>query len=742
MSTDVGEAGMPETDHTQEQLVAEMAILRQRIATLEAAEASRQQAERALQQAHEILERRVAERTAALQRVNEQLQAEIAERRRVETALRSSEAHFGVLVQHASDIIALITLEGAVQYYSPAMQRVLGYNPEELIGRHIFGAFHPDDVPAVRELIADLVKHPGTTQTVEYRVRHRDGSWRHFEAVGSYPCDERSAGCLLVNARDITERKQVERALRASEELNCRIVEAVPGGIAHISREGRILHANAEAQRILGLSYDALTQRFLGDFAALTIWEDGSPCAVEDYPVTKCLATCEPQPGATIGVRRPDGTIAWAVFSAIPLFDPITDEAMGAVVTFLDITERKHAEAERQRLQAQLHQMQKMDAVGTLTGGIAHEFNNSLAAILGFTELAMSQVSFAGAVPQYLQHIYSAGIRAKELVQQMLTFSQPQDHEREPLRVSQIIQEALEHLRAMLPAAIELRQQIAPEAGLVVANTNQIHQVLIHLCANAAYAMREMGGVLEIRVSNIELHAACAAYQPNLPPGAYVRVMVRDTGVGMPADTVERIFEPFFTTKGIGEGTGLGMAIVHGIVISHGGGVTVDSTPGKGTIVSIYLPRLIDDAQSAMVSTHETPPGQGRILLVDDEEVLARLGQALLQRLGYEVVVCTSGLDALRLFQEEPHRFDVVITDQTMPAMTGATLIEELRLVRADIPIILCTGFSHLMSAEKAETLDVDAFVMKPGVTRELAVTIQQVLANRAQHKRSLNTRS
>jgi CheY-like chemotaxis protein len=266
-----------------------------------------------------------------------------------------------------------------------------------------------------------------------------------------------------------------------------------------------------------------------------------------------------------------------------------------------------------------------------------------------------------------------------------------------------------------------------------LANANQLHQVLMNLCANAEYAMRETGGILEVGVDAVEIDAAVAASPPALPPGWYVRVRVRDTGAGIPVDVVDRVFEPFFTTKGIGEGTGMGLAIVHGIVTSHGGAMAVDSTLGEGTTFTLYLPQMAQDpAPPAAPPAPVVPQGKGRLLLVDDEEVLARLGQALLERLGYEVAAYTSSLAALEAFQAEPSRFDLIITDQTMPVMSGATLVAELRHIRPDIPIILCTGFSHLMNAEKAEALGVDAFVLKPGVTQELAATIQQVLENRA----------
>jgi CheY-like chemotaxis protein len=333
--------------------------------------------------------------------------------------------------------------------------------------------------------------------------------------------------------------------------------------------------------------------------------------------------------------------------------------------------------------------------------------------------------------------VYTAGQRAKELVQQILTFSRPHDHSREPVLLSGVIQDALKFLRASLPSTIEMRQHIAPETDTVLANANQLHQVLMNLCANAEYAMRETGGILEVGVDAVEIDAAVAASPPALPPGWYVRVRVRDTGAGIPVDVVDRVFEPFFTTKGIGEGTGMGLAIVHGIVTSHGGAMAVDSTLGEGTTFTLYLPQMAQDAAPPSAPPAPVvPQGKGRLLLVDDEEVLARLGQALLERLGYEVAAYSSSLAALEAFQAEPSRFDLIITDQTMPVMTGATLVAELRHIRPDIPIILCTGFSHLMNAEKAEALGVDAFVLKPGVTQDLAATIQQVLENRARQGR------
>lgn len=429
------------------------------------------------------------------------------------------------------------------------------------------------------------------------------------------------------------------------------------------------------------------------------------------------------------GVRQ-DGSLVWLDMQV----RVITWQGVPAIQsTVFDISQRKRTEEERKHLEDQLHQMQKMEALGTLSGGIAHEFNNILAVIIGFTEMATYDLSATHPACRHLQTVLSAGKRAKDLVRQILAFSRPSDQERRPVQVALVIQEVLSLLRATLPTTIEIRQHCTGQEGLVLAHQSQLHQVVMNLCANAEYVMRETGGMLEVGLDVVDIAYGCTTPHRTLTPGSYVRLTIRDTGQGMTPEIIEHIFEPFFTTKSVGEGTGMGLAIVHGIVTGHGGAITVESTPGHGTTFTIYLPRLANTPSPEInVPAEDIRQGQGRILFVDDEEMLARLGQGLLAHLGYDVVACTSSIDALATFRASPRRFDAVITDQTMPVMTGATLVEELRHIRPDIPIILCTGFSHLMNAEKAYALGVDAFVMKPGVTQELVVTLQRVLAKRA----------
>ena len=396
-----------------------------------------------------------------------------------------------------------------------------------------------------------------------------------------------------------------------------------------------------------------------------------------------------------------------------------------------EIAERQRAEAARQHLEVQLRQAQKMEALGTLAGGIAHDFNNILAVILGYTELSLYDLAPESNEWHNLQQILIASGRAKHLVQQILAFSRQSEQQHQPVYLQLILEETLTLLRASLPSTIELRQSFATHTGMVLANPVQLQQVVMNLCANAEYAMRPKGGQLEICLDSVDINATMAATLPDLIPGPYIRLTVRDTGHGMKPEVLERIFEPFFTTKGPGEGTGMGLAVVHGIITSYTGAMTVASTPEQGTTFAIYLPQLPGVVEVTDRTEETLPKGEGHILFVDDETALANLAQAMLTRLGYDTEVYTSSRAALAAFQAAPQGFDLVITDQTMPHMTGEALTLALRHIRPDIPVILCTGFSHIMTIEKAAMLGIDVFLMKPLVIHDLGLAIQRVLASR-----------
>jgi CheY-like chemotaxis protein len=316
-------------------------------------------------------------------------------------------------------------------------------------------------------------------------------------------------------------------------------------------------------------------------------------------------------------------------------------------------------------------------------------------------------------------------------VQQILAFSRQNTTQLQPVELPLLVREMLSLLRASLPSTIEIRQHLETDVGIVMAAPSQIHQVLLNLCTNAEHAMRTTGGMLEVRLEAVEVDAVFAATHPELKPGPHVRLTVCDTGHGMSPEILERIYEPFFTTKDVGEGTGMGLSVAHGIVASHGGAMTVVSVPGKSTAFAIYLPCSAGPTIHPSSVAESIPRGHEHILFVDDEAMLVHLGQELLTRLGYTVTGHTSGIEALTAFRAAPQQFDLVITDQTMPTMTGEALVRALRDIRPDLPIVLCTGFSYAMTKDKAAALGIDAFLLKPLVAHDLGCTIRQVLAQR-----------
>ncbi len=402
---------------------------------------------------------------------------------------------------------------------------------------------------------------------------------------------------------------------------------------------------------------------------------------------------------------------------------PFTDVDGSSLVLELgmDITEQKN-------LASQLQQAQKMEAIRTLAGGIAHDFNNILGAIMGFAELAEMEIPDEGRLKNYLKQVLKSTNRAKHLVRQILAFSRMREQEEKPMQLVPIITEALKMLRASIPTTIEIQSNLKRESGTVKADPTRIHQVLMNLCTNAAHAMQQTGGVLKIDLEDIDLGAEAVSRYPNLEPGPYVRLTVSDTGHGMDDAIKERIFDPYFTTKEKGVGTGLGLAVVHGIVNKHGGEVSVESEPGKGSAFQVLFPRSDVAENEATVFPESLPTGQGRILFVDDEALLVDIGRQMLERLGYEVEVRNNGTEALAAFQAEPDKFDVVITDQTMPKMTGEVLAKELLSIRPDIPIILCTGFSELIDKDKAKALGFRELAMKPLAIHDLGESVRKAL--------------
>jgi signal transduction histidine kinase/ActR/RegA family two-component response regulator len=399
-----------------------------------------------------------------------------------------------------------------------------------------------------------------------------------------------------------------------------------------------------------------------------------------------------------------------------------------------EIEAHQRAEKDKSLLEQQLRQAQKMEAIGTLAGGIAHDFNNILSAIIGFTELTMEDLDQKSPYAENLREVLVASGRAKDLIRQILTFSRLGEQELNPISLSAIVKETVKLMRASLPSTIEIRQDIASHA-VVMADATQIHQLVMNLCTNAGHAMRNGGGTLNVRLSEVELDANQCRHYRKLIPGPYLKLTVADTGHGIPPEILERIFEPFFTTKQQGEGTGLGLSVVHGIVNGHGGEISVSSKPNEGTTFEILFPCDKQQKEEMDQEISEIKGGTETILLIDDEPALVQVGRKLLEKLGYTVESRFSSLDALEAFQHHPHRFDLVITDLTMPQMTGDKLASQLIGIRPDIPIILCTGFSAMLSPEQAKACGIQAIITKPIIKRHLADTVRKILDPIALHR-------
>ena len=397
-------------------------------------------------------------------------------------------------------------------------------------------------------------------------------------------------------------------------------------------------------------------------------------------------------------------------------------DLIGVLITERDVTQEV-------LLQAQVRQAQKMEALGTLAGGIAHDFNNILLPIMINTELVLIEEREEAPAARRLSQVLEAALRGRDLVRQIIAFSQQREQDRKPVEIVPVVRETLRLLRISLPKNIEIVEKIETSSAVVVADPTQVQQILLNLGSNAAHAMRESGGILEVGLSEAVLEAGTALPSPNTKPGSYIRLSLRDTGQGIPPEVLPRIFEPFFTTKKTGEGTGMGLAMVHGIVKSHGGAITVASEVGKGSEFTVYLPRVAGAAAEVRDSPGPLPKGTERILFVDDEDIQVRAMTKLLEHLGYRVRGFTDATAALEAFRMEPGAFDLAIMDQTMPRLSGEELARHLLRIRPELPIILCTGYTETLDEGRALAMGIGAFLMKPFSAKQIAESIRRLLA-------------
>lgn len=500
------------------------------------------------------------------------------------------------------------------------------------------------------------------------------------------------------------------KSLLESENRYRRLVHHSPDGIA-IQREGKVIFANHSMKKILEkVSYD-LFEKTISDRTASDLPQDIRPGSGDDVKNGDNLTRFE-----KMFTGKDEDVIHLDIVTL-----PMTLEGKPALqVTARDITNQKF-------LEESLRQSQKMEAIGTLAGGIAHDFNNILFSIIGYTELSLDETKEGSLLHDNLLEVLEAGKRAKNLVQQILTFSRQTKHKLRPVQMDRIVKETLVLLRASLPTSVKIHKNIKSEA-MVLSDPTQIHQVFMNLCINAAHSMQKQGGILTIELTSTEIETDLTGKYPDLKPGPYINLNVSDTGHGMTPEILNCIFDPFFTTKTRGESTGLGLSVVHGIVKNCGGAIYAYSIPGKGSIFKVFIPAIERRIYPEERENKSLPKGTERILFVDDEPVLGKMGKQLLESLGYKVEIRTNSIEALELFRKQPDRFDLVVTDMTMPDITGENLAVELMNIRPDIPVILCTGFSKNIDEKKAMALGIRAFISKPVLKHEIAETIRSVL--------------
>jgi PAS domain S-box-containing protein len=709
---------------------------------------------------------------------------DITERQRGEQALKQSEEKYRLLVSQMPAVVYKAYADCYIDFIDDKVKELTGYTKEDFDTRRLTWKemILPEDLPIAKEKFIEALKS-NKAYVREYRIRRKDGEIRWIHNRGQIFCNgagkiDYVSGVLF----DITSRKQAEqnlfrvtRALRALSECNqalvhateetaflqdvCRIILEVTGyrlawvGVP-LNDSGKSIQPVAQVGRTgenpdwINRSWDEnhprgrgpggaairtgktqVVRHILQDPALAPWYEEARRFGYNSVIVLPLVIQ-----GHAIAILDILSEDVDAFDSEeIRLLEELAGNVSQGIVILRERDRHRQDAVEKNRLKIQLLRAQKMEAIGTLAGGIAHDFNNILTAIVGYSELTLMNLEKEqdlNLVKSNMQGVLQASERAKELVQQILTISRKREQQTQPVQIDLIIKEVLKLLRASMPTTIEIRHRIDPRGGVVMADPTQIHQVLMNICTNAYHAMRETGGALEIILEAVEVDTAMAMTHPHLREGPYLKLSVWDTGQGMEPEILDRIFEPYYTTKEPNEGTGLGLAVVHGIVTGMGGAIEVSSRVGQGTTFLVYLPRF---GQAAALESSAGKPiitsekGE-HILFVDDESEIAIITEEILKRLGYQVTVKTSSLEALALFKDRPRAFDLVITDQTMPQLTGVQLAQEIIKLRPHLPIILCTGFSETVSPRDAKASGIQEYLLKPLNVGELAKAIHRLL--------------
>ena len=638
-----------------------------------------------------------------------ELQARLQDLLESEKALKISEEKWRSLTENSPDTIILSDLNFDIRYINRAICKQM---PEEIIGKSILDFVPPDQHSGFTDTVGRVMQNhkPGR---IEIRYDIVGGASQYFDVRMDPVLDKGGAiEGLISSSTNITNRKNAEKTLRHSEEKYRTMIEHSNDMIWILNKSGQFTFFNERTEWVTGLK---LSDWIGKSFAPLLLEED--LFMINDvFQKTINGRTVQYE----LRLKQHEGKILTVSVNTAPILK--NGEITGIVSFGRDITEQR-------KLEIRMQQSQKLESIGTLAGGIAHDFNNILSPIMGYAEMLLEDIPKDSPFRKKLSGIHSGALRARDLVKQILAFSRQEKSDLKLMRIQPVIKEALHLIRSTIPTTIDIKQDIHPDCDPVKSDPTQIHQIVMNLATNAYHAMEENGGVLNVGLKPVEF-GKYDVITPDMTPGLYACLSVSDTGIGMDKTLQDKIFNPFFTTKKKGKGTGMGLSVVHGIVLSMNGVVQVYSEPGIGTQFKVYFP-----VETALIQGKHFKPTQEKlltgtehILLVDDEENIITMEEQMLERLGYQTTSCTGSIEALDTFRSDADRFDLVITDMAMPKMSGDRLAAELIKIRSDIPIVLCTGFSEILSEEKAASLGIKGFLLKPITMADLAQKIRQVL--------------
>ena len=629
---------------------------------------------------------------------------DITRRKRAEEALKDSEGRLKSFYDAAFEAIA-ISEDGRLIDVNPKFTEMFGYSREEVIGRPVMGLIPRED----RDMVWERIRS-GYDRPYEHRGLRKDGSIIFLEVHGQ-TIESEGRPVRVVNINDITDRRRSLDELRKSEEKYRTLFEESKDSLFVTMPSGRIIDTNQAAVALLG--FDSKEDLF-----RLDLEKDVYADPRDRDRFQEIMRTQKFVDDFEAVLKKKDGQRLTTRISGNAVHDD-GGALIAYRVTVRDITVQL-------RLQKQLQHAQKMESIGTLAGGIAHDFNNILTPIMAHVGFLQLELPPESPLREDLGQILLSAERARDLVKQILAFSRREESKRRPVSLQSLLEETRKLLRASLPSTIEIRDDIDPACGCVLADSAQIHQVLLNLGTNAHHAMRDGGGLLRLGLERVDGAAAGAL---DLAPGDYARVTVSDNGHGMDKSTRARIFEPYFTTKGAGEGSGLGLAVAHGVVTSHGGGISVESVSGEGTTFQVYLPLATEGDLEVLPDEAMPVTGGGeRVLFIDDEAGIVAIGERILSSLGYHVTSFTSGLEAFERFRSSPGDFDLIVTDQTLPHMTGIEITGKVLEIRPDMPVIICTGFSRQLNEETVREHGARSLIMKPFTVESLAGAVRRAL--------------